>query len=406
MNKKISLGMAIALMALVAAATFIITYNYSMGVFNSKVKSVSEKEGTYTKLAELDKFIRSSFIGDINEEALMNNIMRGYVSGLGDKYAQYYTPDEYSTITQKESGVVVGFGFDFEKEESGYIKVTAIAENTSAFEHELEVGDIITAVNNTDVIAYENGYDEAVSFFKCDEGTKIKLHVKRKDPDGVSEFLTFDLVASKRDIISVYYHVIDENIGYIKITTFNDKTPEQFKEALNTLISGGAESIILDVRNNAGGLIESLQGVVDTIIGDADVVKAYYKDSEEVVVKTTEAEKIKMPMVVLVNGNTASCSELMAFALRDLSGAQVVGTSSYGKGVMQTTHKLSGGAAVKITVATLQTDKSGDYNGVGIKPDFEVSIPAEIDINALTDEEQLLYDSQLIKAVEVITTIK
>lgn len=405
MNKKISLGITIALMALTAAAAFIITYNFSMSVFNSKVKSVSEKESIYIHLSELDKYIRSNYINNINEDLLVRQLMRGYISGIEDEYAQYYTADEYAQLVQKDSGIIVGFGFEWEKEESGYIKVTSVTDNTSAFDEGLIAGDIITAVNNTDVIAFNNGYDDAVSFFNCDEGTKIKLHVKRTGIDGMSEFITLDLTAAKREITSVFYRMIDD-IGYIKITVFNEKTPSQFKFALNSLIGNGAESIIFDVRNNPGGTIDSFQGVIDYIIGDADIVTAYYRETETTVVKTTEAEKIKMPMVVIVNGGTASCSELFAFALRDFTGAQIVGTSSYGKGVMQTTHKLSGGAAVKISVATLQTEKSGDFNGIGIKPNFEVSLPAEIDLSAFSEEEQIVYDTQLIKAVEVAATIK
>ncbi|MCH5348783.1 MAG: hypothetical protein J1E40_05620, partial [Oscillospiraceae bacterium] len=253
--------------------------------------------------------------------------------------------------------------------------------------------------------AYEKGYDEAVSLFNCDEGTKIKLHVRRTNEDGISEFFTVDVVSEKMEIISVEGQLI-ENTAYIKISTFNDKTPDQFRSELKRLIGEGADAAIFDLRNNRGGLTESLEGTLDCILGEKDVVTAYFRDSTEVAVHTTEAEQVKMPMVVLVNGNTASSAELFAFALRDEANAQIVGTASYGKGIMQYTHKLTGGAAVKITVATLQTKNSGDYNGVGIKPNFEVALPAEIDLAALTEEQQLTDDTQLIKAVEVISTIK
>ncbi len=405
MNKKISLGITIGLMALAAAVTFIITYNFSLDVFNSKVKSVSEKESIYTKLSEMDKYVRANFISDINEDMLTDSIMKGYASGLDDRYAQYYSAEEYAEQTRKESGVTIGLGFNWDKEESGYIKIVSVMENSSAEKAGLVAGDVITAVNNTDVIAYENGYDEAVALFNCDEGTKVKLHIKRLNEEGASEFFPVDLVSEKTEIISVTGRLID-NIAYIKITTFNEKTPEQFKNILNDLISKGAEMAVFDVRNNLGGLTESLQGTLDCILGDCNVVTAYYKDSTEVVIHTTEAEQIKMPMAVLVNGSTASCSELFAFALRDEANAQIVGSTSFGKGVMQKTHKLTGGAAIKITVATLQTKASGDYNGIGIKPNFEVTLPAEIDLENISEEQQLQYDTQLAKAIEVVQTIQ
>ncbi|MCH5193310.1 MAG: PDZ domain-containing protein [Oscillospiraceae bacterium] len=405
MNKKISLGITIGLMALAAAVTFIITYNYSLNVFNEKVKSVSEKESIYTQLSEMDKYVRANFFADIDEDMLINSLMSGYVNGLDDRFAQYYSPEEYAAQMQRQSGITVGPGFSWDKEESGYIRITEVTKGSSAESEGLMAGDIITAVNNTDVIAYEKGYDEAVSLFNCDEGTKIKLHIKRTNEDGISEFFTVDVVSEKMEIISVEGRLI-ENTAYIKITTFNEKTPDQFRSELKRLIGEGADTIIFDLRNNSGGITDSLQGALDCILGEKDVVTAYFKDSTEVLVHTTEAEQVKMPMAVIVNGNTASSAELFAFALRDEAGAQIVGTATYGKGVMQFTHKLTGGAAVKITVATLQTKNSGDYNGTGLKPNFEVALPAEVDLAAITEERQLTDDTQLIKAIEVVSTIK
>lgn len=404
MNRKIPLGIAIGLMALAAAVTFIITYNFSLDTFNSKVRSVSERESIYAQLSEMDKYVRSNFWGTIDEDLLTNSIMTGYITGLDDRFAKYYSAEEYVQQTQTESGITVGLGFSWEKEESGYIKVTEVTAGSSADQAGLVAGDVITAVNNTNVIAYENGYDEAVSLFKCDEGTKVKLHLKRVNEEGATEFPAVEVVSERMEIISVTGRLMD-NIAYIKITTFNEKTPDQFKHELDKLIGDGAEMLIFDIRNNLGGLTESLQGTLDAILGDSDVVTAYYKNSSEVVVHTTEAEQVRMPMAIIVNGNTASCAELFAFALRDEANAQIVGTTSYGKGVMQKTHKLTGGSAVKITVATLQTKNSGDYNGIGIKPNFEVALPAEVDLSALSEEQQLVYDTQLIKAIEVVSTI-
>lgn len=405
MNRKIPLGIAIGLMALAAAVTFIITYNFSLDTFNSKVRSVSERESIYAQLSEMDKYVRSNFWGTIDEDLLTNSIMAGYITGLDDRFAKFYSAEEYVRQTQTESGITVGLGFSWEKEESGYIKVTEVTAGSSADQAGLVAGDVITAVNNTNVIAYENGYDEAVSLFKCDEGTKVKLHIKRVNQEGATEFPAIEVVSERMEIVSVTGRLID-NIAYIKLTTFNEKTPDQFKNELDKLIGEGAEMLIFDIRNNLGGLTESLQGTLDAVLGDSDVVTAYYKDSSEVVVHTTEADQVRMPMAVIVNGNTASCSELFAFALRDEANAQIVGTTSYGKGVMQKTHKLTGGAAVRITVATLQTKNSGDYNGIGIKPNFEVALPAEVDLTALSEDQQLVYDTQLLKAIEVVSTIQ
>ena len=404
MNKKISLGAAIGIMALIAAATFIITYNYSMKVFNATVKNVSEKEESYTKLSEMDKYVRGNYLGEIDEQLLTDSIMNGYVQGIGDQYAVYCTADRYAELLQSDAGVTVGLGFTWEREESGYIKVVSVKENSPASSAGVKAGDIITAVNNTDVIAYENGYEEASGLLSCAEGTKVKLHIKRVDENALSDFFSVDLTSAKTEIVSVTSSLI-ENVGYIKISTFNDKTSAQLHNALTDVIENGAESLVFDLRNNGGDLMSALGDSLNCIIGDCDVVKAKFSDREEYVVHTTEAEKISMPMAVIVNAGTASCGELFALALRDESNAQLVGTSTAGKGVMQYTHKLAGGAAVKLTVATVETKNSGDFNGTGVKPNFEVALPSDVDLEAISEENRLTLDTQLIKAVEVVQTI-
>lgn len=404
MNKKLSLGVTIGLMALTAAVTFIITYNYSLGVFNEKVKSVSEKEGFYTKLAELDKYVRANYFTDLNEEDLLDGIIKGYVSGLDDPYATYYSEEDYASLAAKETGIATGLGFNYEREQSGYIVITDVTENTSAADKGLVQGDVITAVNNTDVIAFEGGYDAAVKLFNCAEGTKVKLHIKRITSDGIAEFFSIDVISSTTEIVSVTSHMIDTR-GYIKISAFNDKTPEQFKSQLDTILSQGATSLILDLRGNSSDRVSAMGDTVDYLLGAGQIVTAKHKDKSEVIVETTEANQVKLPMVVLVDNNTASCGELFAFALRDNAGAQTVGMTTYGKGVMQVTNKLTDGSAVRISVAILQTEKSGDFNGVGMKPQFEVALPPDVTLSDLTAENHD-RDTQLQKAIEVADTIQ
>jgi carboxyl-terminal processing protease len=225
------------------------------------------------------------------------------------------------------------------------------------------------------------------------------------DEDGVSEFVTLDVISETRDVITVRGEMFDD-IGYIKITSFNEKTPQQLHAALAELTAQGATAVVFDLRNNGGGLVDALTESLEGIVGEGDIITAYYRNSEETVVAAENPEKLKLPVVVIVNGWTASSAELFALALRDMCGAQIVGSQSYGKGVMQTIYKLSNGGAVKITVATLQTEKSGDYNGTGIKPHFEVSLPLDVDINALEGDDRLLYDLQLTKALDVAVTIR
>ena len=401
MKIKISLGITIGLMAITAAVTFIITSNVTLEMFNEKIKSVSEKQEFYSKLSEIDTYSRTHYISDIDESKLIEGMVSGYINGIGDVYAEYLTAESYAKLMEENTGVSVGLGFNYEKENGGYIRITEVIPGTSAEESGLMAGDIITAVNNTDVIAFAGGYDEAVSLFKCEEGTRVKLYVKRTMEDGGSDFITYDVTAARSEKITVTGRMID-NLAYIRISMFNDKTEAQLKTKLDELIFSGAQGIIFDLRNNTGGKVETLQECLDHILGAGDIVTAEYKNGNvEAVVVCTEAEEIKMPMSVIVNQNTAYTAELFAFALRDNAAAHTIGKTTAGKGYLQEVYTCSDGSVVKISTAVLKTKNSDNFNSIGLKPEFDVTLPPEIDINQLSEEAAILTDTQLIKAVEV-----
>ena len=389
-------------MAITAAVTFIITSNVTLDRFNSKIKSVSEKQEFYSKLSEIDTYSRTHYIGEIDESKLIEGMVSGYINGIGDSYAMYMTAEQYVQELAVQSGVSVGLGFTYEKENGGYIKITEVSEGSSAEESGLTAGDIITAVNNTDVIAFAGGYDEAVSLFSCEEGTRVKLYIKRTEEDGSTDFITYDVIAQRTERITVSGRLVTENLGYIKISAFTDKTESQLKAKLDELISAGAEGLIFDLRNNSGGTIESLGKSLDHIIGAGDIVTAESINGEiKPLISCTEAEEIKMPMSVIVNRNTSGTAELFAFALADNCSAYTIGKTTAGKGYLQSVYTCSDGSVVKLSTAILRTEKSGDFNGVGLKPEFDVSIPEDMDINMLSDEAAVLTDNQLIKAMEV-----
>jgi carboxyl-terminal processing protease len=403
MNKTISIGLAIAIAALTAAIAVIVTYNYTLGKFNSMISSVSDKEENYTRISELDSFVRANYIGVLDEKILRDAILGGYITGIGDTNARYYTAAETQAMVQSDSGYTVGLGFDYQKEESGYILVTDVMPDSDADSKGIRKGDIITAVNNTDVIHYSSGYDEAVALMNGSEGTKIKLYVKRTAADGIAEYSDIELVTKKIEIVTVFTAQYD-NIGYIKITAFNDRTDDELGEAVDSLIADGSESLIFDLRDNPGGSIETLQSTLDVILGAGDIVTAHYKNEQKVVVKTTEADIINLPLTVLVNENTAASAELFALALKDEDSAQLVGVSTAGMGMLSETHKLGSGGSVKLSVAYLKTRTGLDFDKIGIKPDFEVKLPEGTVLANLNDTIRLFSDTQLVKAIEVAGT--
>jgi carboxyl-terminal processing protease len=403
MNRKMSVGIAIAIAAMVAAIAVIITYNYTLGKFNDMLSGISEKEQNYTRISELDTYVRGNYINTPDEKILLDNILRGYVAGIGDPYARYYTSAETAAQVTSDTGFIFGLGFLYEKDEQGYIRITEVREDSDAYEKGIRADDVIAAVNNTDVVTFQGGYDEAVSLMNAPEGTRVKLYIKRIAADGVAEYTEYELTTQRTEIFTVFGEMV-ENFGYIRIEGFNDRTGTQLDSVITGLVKQGAEALIIDLRGNTGGTIANLQSSVDVILGAGDIVTAVYKSREEVVVKTTEAVFYNIKTVVLVDEKTAGTAELFAFAMRDNALAQIVGTTTAGQGLLQETHKLGSGGSVKLSVASLKTKSSGNFDKVGLKPDFEVKLPEGITFDQITPGNRLISDTQLAKALEIAGT--
>ena len=404
--KKVSIGITIGLMAITASVTFVVTGNLTLKMFNEKIRSVNEKQEFYSKLSEIDTYIRTHFVSDIDESRLQEGMVSGYIDGLGDIYAEYLSADEYAARLTEESGVTDGLGFNYEKEAGGYIRITEIIPGSSAEEAGLEAGDIVTAVNNTDVIAFSGGYDEAVTLFSCAEGTRVKLYVKRTSETGSVDFINYDVISQRTEKISVTGELTGD-AGYIKISGFTEKTESQLLAALDELISSGAGRLIFDVRGTKGGSPEQLEACLDHILGAGDIVTAEYPGgNSEVIVSCTEAEKIRMPMSVIVDNGTEGMAELFAFALRDNAQAHTIGRTTAGRGYLQTPYTCSDGSVLMLSTAVLKTANSGNFDLAGLKPEFDVSPPEEApDTSQMTEEEKLLADPQLMKALEVTDSL-
>ncbi len=401
MGKSIPLGTAVGLMAVSAAVTYVITSNVSLGIFNEKISSVSEKEDMYSTLSEADSFARTYYISDIDPQKLLSSISKGYVNGLSDPYAAYYTADEFSLLTEQFSGYFTGLGFTYEKDPSGYAKVTSITEGSSADENGISAGDIVMAVNNVNLIAYPGGYNEAVKLFTPAAGTKVKLQLKRTDENDKVSFFNVDLVSSKTEIISVTGRTAG-NVGVIHISEFNDTTPEQFTYTVDMLLSEGADRFLFDVRDNAGGKISSLTAVLEEILPPCEAARAFYKANDEPLIETTDENQLNYPMAVLINNGTKGEAELFAYILKDEKNAVTVGKTSYGKGVLQETFRLSDGGAIKFSVASMQSKSRVNFTGIGIKPDYDVNQTSDINPYKLSASEQDKFDAQFIKARSII----
>ena len=383
MNKKISLGLAISLIAIASAVTFIMTSFFSLQSFNEKVVDVNEKAKKYNSLQLLDTYIRDNFHGEINEADLNDGILRGYVDGLGDPYSRYLSEEEYIDEQSENAGEVIGLGLTLAEDESGYIRIDNVLEGSPAAEVGIMADDAIIHIDGVDVI--EMGFDDAVETLKGSEGTSVKLTIRR---DGIDT--DYDFIRRSIEVKSVSGSLIDGYVGYIKIEGFKENTSEQFVETLQRLTSNGAKALIFDLRDNSGGLITSLEECLDPLLPEGVIATAEYKDGHSETLVYSDSSELDLPMVVLVNSETASSAELFAAALRDFGKAKLVGEQTYGKGVMQSTTEFESGGAVVLTVAEYKTVKSECYDGVGLSPDYSIQ------------NEDVNIDSQLDKALEVV----
>lgn len=382
MNKKISLGLAISLMAIVSAVTFILTSFFSLQSFNEKVVDVNEKAKKYNSLQLLDSFIRDNYFGEINESELNDGILKGYVDGLGDPYSRYLSEDEYIDEQSDNAGEIIGLGLTLAEDKSGYIRIDEVLSDSPAAEVGIVAGDVIIHIDGADVT--ETGFDDAVDRLKGSEGTSVKLTIRRNGVD-----TDYDFTRRSIEVTTVYGNLVDGYLGYIRIEGFKENTSEQFIETLQRLVSNGAKAIIFDLRDNPGGLVTALEECLDPLLPEGKIAEADYRDGHSETLVYSDSSEINLPMVVIVNGNTASAAELFAASLRDFGKAKLVGEQTYGKGVMQSTTEFENGGAVVLTVAEYRTVKSDCYDGVGIAPDHPIQ------------NEDPSVDSQLEKAFEV-----
>ncbi|MBQ9899008.1 MAG: PDZ domain-containing protein [Ruminococcus sp.] len=384
MNKKITLGLALSLIAIASAVTFILTSFFTLQSFNKKVVDVNEKAKKYSSLQVLDSFVRENYYGDIDETELSDGILKGYVAGLDDKYSRYLSAEEYISEKTDNAGEFVGLGLTLAADESGYVRIVDIQQDSPAADSGLRPGDIITRVDGVDVMNI--GFASALEAMQGTEGSSVTLTIRR---DGVDTEYTF--TRRSIEVTTVTGEMLANYVGYIRIESFKQNTPQQFMEVLERLTTNGAKAMIFDLRGNTGGLLSALEECLDPLLPEGVIATAEYKDGHTETIVYSDPNELSMPMVIIVNEKTASAAELFAASLRDFGKAELVGMTTYGKGVMQETTEFENGGAVILTVAEYSTSVSDCYDGVGLTPEYQVEDTGEG------------VDDQLNKAIEVVT---
>ena len=373
MNRKISVGMAVTIVILAMTVTFSITMLIAMRLFDSTVNSVKEKESMYNKVAEVDRYVRSNDYYTIDETTLYDRLTAGYLLGTGDKYARYYTANAYTELMNIQSGKVMGIGVELCMDQTGYAKVTKVYDGSPAQEAGIAVGDYITVIGDTDVKSL-TGADAVQSRLQGEVGTTVS--VTWLNSEAASR--TADLTHSGYTSTTVDFQMLD-TVGYIKIRQFDGTTPSELDYAIRSLTSDGAQSLVFDLRDNGGGVLDDAVSCIDLIAPEGTVAYAEDKNGSRTVIGSSDGETaIDLPMVCLVNGNTASAAELFAASLRNMCGARLAGTATMGKGTIQSSpQRLSDGSAVSITVAKLICGDGSCFDGTGLSVDVERALSAE-----------------------------
>ena len=412
MTKKISVWLTLALLVLACAVTFQLTMLFG-GVFHETKDPVQGEAPVVTtdtpvttvpvttapvtdpvkpedalseeilqkasdKIAELLDLYARYYVGELDVDMLVEGVAEGFVAYAGDKYGAYHPAEEYAELNTGYTGEFAGIGVSIVYNNTyGVIEILSVMPNSPALEAELQPNDLIIGVGDESVA--EIGYNTAVNRIRGEIGTPVTLTIARGEQ--YENVFTVTMTRRKVEEQSVTYEELELKtrffpVAYIRVLDFNDKTAEQFAAAISEGESNNVTGYIFDLRNNGGGELSSIVEILDMLLPKGPIVRIQYKDGTERVYESGQSA-LNEPMVVLINGNTASAAELFVAGLRDYNKATVVGETTYGKGTVQSLIKLDDGAALRLSTSMYAPPFSENYEGVGIQPDIEIALPEE-----------------------------
>ncbi len=347
------------------------------------------------KIDEINGFIDAYFYFDIEEDKQEEAVYDGIMAGLDDPYSVYYTADEYADLMEENSGEYVGVGAVVTQGADKAITIVRPIPGSPAEEVGLMAEDIVVQVGEVEIT--DQDLTSVVDMIRGEEGTEIYIKVYRPS---ISDYVEFNVTRRVVENVTVYSEILEDNIGYIQVQQFYDNTDEEFIASVKDMESKDVKGIIVDMRDNPGGLLISVVNMCDFIMDEGPILTT--KDKYDRIIQkydSTDEESLDIPMVVLINGNSASASEIFAGAMKDTGKAELVGTTTFGKGIVQSVLPLSDGTAIKLTVAKYFTPAGHDIHEAGIEPDYVVELPdgKETAVNVKREE-----DTQLDKAIDII----
>lgn len=400
-NNKSKFGkgfLAGILTAAVIAAVFLTVFAKSL---QSGGAGVSYKKGSVVneellqKLELLEGTVDASFMGEIDKENLRDGVYKGLIAGLNDPYSVYYNEDEYKKLLEQNEGEYSGIGAVFTQDaNSKAVTVVSVYAKQPAAEAGMKPGDILYKVNGKDISGKE--LEEIVKEIKGKEGTKVSLTMLRGDS---RKEVSLSMKRKKIEIPTVSHDMLEDKIGYIRVSEFDLSTTKQYEKALKSLEKKGMKGLVVDLRDNPGGNLATVCEMLDLMLPKGLAVYVEDREGRRSEYETDDEHKFELPVSVLVNGNSASASEIYAGAMQDYGAGKIVGTTTYGKGIVQQVLDLKDGTALKLTYAKYFTPKGRSIHGKGIQPDVEVDLKEELKSRVEISWEE---DNQLQKAIEVL----
>lgn len=345
------------------------------------------------KIDTLMQVVDYYYLYEYDSDAMIDELYRAVMNSLGDPYSVYYTKDEYESFLESSSGSYCGIGVVVQQNmETGIVTAVRPYENCPGYEAGIRPGDFILAVDGTEITGMD--LNAAVSLIRGEEGTSVTITLMREEK-------TFDVEVTRRqiDVETVTYKMLEDNIGYIRIDEFDEVTAKQFSNALDSLTEQGMEALVVDIRNNPGGLLNIVVNMLDEILPKGVIVSVKDKNGATEEYKSDDKSRLNVPLAVLINENSASASEIFAGAVKDFGVGTLVGTTTFGKGIVQTIFSLQDGTGVKVTIEDYYTPGGKSIHKVGVEPDVTIDLPDELKIYVTIPEEE---DVQLQKAVEVL----
>jgi len=402
MSKKKAITIMVILVLLTNVLTFSLTNLMTLRLNNKVVVPKSEYQQltsvyeNYGKVMSIKDYIENNYLREVEDSALLDGQLKGMVQALEDPYSVYMTKDEFTSFTEQTAGIYGGIGVIVTPGEDNLITVVSPIEDTPGERAGIKTGDKIIMVNGIEF--YAENMDEAVKVMKGEPKTKVNLTIMRKDKENNNETIEMEIIREEIRLVTVKSEVLEDNIGYLKITSFDEITYEDFKKNLNLLEEANVDGIVLDLRNNPGGLLNICAEIADELLGEGNIVYTQTKSGEREYLKSKKSQT-NLPLVMLVNEGSASASEILAGAIKDHNRGELIGTTTFGKGVVQRIRDLGDGSGLKLTVSEYFTPNGTNIHGIGITPDIVVELNEDVEGIGV---DYLEVDNQLQKAIEVL----